>query len=278
MSGTGLFLFRMQRLPISFPAKSAPSTPVVDLARALGVHPFAVALATIGISVEADALVGDFGEELTWWVTNRLSDAQALCVRWEHGGAAGEAPAQWEQFSACMRALDCMAQLSRWAASPHDVPADIRRNVEPREVPLQGVANLPVAAALYAAGFVPVPEVFPATSDRGPVWAFPQNSTTYPALRLDSVIAAIQRPTESIIEPITLPGYPPEEHPFLYGLQCVLNLPGFAALQESARRAPRVGLRSKYSQRSAIVSADSIREGRKDTAAFRDRLHRHLTA
>lgn len=263
----------MQRLPISFPAKSAPSTPVVDLARDLGVHPFAVALATIGISVEADALVGDFGEELTWWVTSRLSDAQALCVRWEHGGAVGEAPAQWEQFSACMRALDCFAQLQRWAANPHDVPADIRRNVEPREVPLKGLSNLPVAAALYASGFVPIPEVFP-----GPVWGIPQNSTIYPALRLDAVVEAIQRATESIIEPITFPGYPPEEHPFLYGLQCVLNLPGFVALQESARKAPRVGLRSKYSQRSAIVSADSIREGRKETAAFRDRLHRHLSA
>ena len=177
-----------------------------------------------------------------------------------------------------MLALDCMAQLQRWAASPHDVPADIRRNVEPREVPLQGVANLPVAAAIYAAGFIPVPEVFPATSDRGPVWAFPQNSTIYPALRLDAVVAAVRRPTELIIEPITLPGYPPEEHPFLYGLQCVLNLPCFAILQESARKAPRVGLRSKYSHRSAIVSADSIREGRKETAAFRDRLHRHLSA
>ena len=268
----------MQRLPISFPAKSAPSTPVVDLARALGVHPFAVALATIGISVEADALVGDFGEELTWWVTSRLSDAQALCVRWEHGGAVGEAPAQWEQFAACMRALDCFAQLERWAGNPHDVPAEVGSNVQAREQPLRGVCHHHVAAALMAAGFLPMPSLYPAPGNLGPAWAFPQNSMIYPALRLDAVVEAIQRPAESIIEPITLPGYPPEEHPFLYGLQAVLNLPGFVALQESARKAPRVGLRSKYSQRSAIVSADSIREGRKETAAFRDRLHRHLSA
>jgi len=74
-----------------------------------------------------------------------------------------------------------------------------------------------------------------------------------------------------------LPGHAAEEHPFFYALQAVLNLQGFGEAQRLARKHPRVALKSKHSPASAIVSAEALREGRRDTAAFRDQLYAHLS-
>ena len=280
----------MHRLPISFPSKVAPSSPVVDLARSLQAHPYAVALATMGYRITTDALTGDFGSEVTWWVEDRQSDAQALCVRYDASGAVpllADPPAGWEFFCACMAGLSAYAALASWAVLQADPPSWEKRmsflwpttgaQIIRAEKPTSGIDSLPVAAALAACGFLPAPQLFSGPSGF-PAWGFPENSVTFPGLQLTPLMAAIQRPAEGIVEPIRLPGYPPEEHPFLYALQACLNMPGFLEARRAAEAAPRLAFRSKFSERSAIVSADTLREGRKDTAQFRDRLLRHLSS
>ncbi len=277
----------MQRLPLSTPGRNAPDTPLVRLSRQLGTHPYAVALATCGFRVTADALVGDFGEELTWWVEDRPSEGQDLCAAWEAGRPADPEKAPAVRFAACMAALCAYAALQHWTATGGSGPSWPQRGqfLEPGDsgpwavpfAPAAAVQDLAIAAALIAVGFYPVPQLIAGPGDR-PAVALPAESHTFPALTLQACVEAIQRPASGIVPPITLPGFPPEEHPFLYALQAVLNLPGFADLEKAAGKSPRVALRSRFSQRSAIVSAEAVREGRKDTAAFRDRLRRHLSA
>lgn len=274
----------MQRLPLSIPSRNAPDTPLVRLSRAIGTHPYAVALATCGWKVSADALVGDFGEEMTWWVEDRLTEAQTVCRGWEQGL---DVSSDSTRFAACMAALTARAAVQRWvdagtAAQHWEArgrflePADSACILPPPPAAFS-LRNLDAAAALIACGFTPLPTLMNGI-DGTPLVGLPEYSTTFRGLRLTDCIDALQRPADGIVAPITLPDYPPEEHPFLYALQAVLNLPGFAAVQKAAANAPRVALRSRYSQRSAIVPADAIREGRKDTAAFRDRLRTHLSA
>jgi hypothetical protein len=276
----------MQRLPLSTPGRNAPDTPLVRLSRQLGTHPYAVALATCGFRVTADALVGDFGEELTWWVEDRPSEAQDLCAAWEAGRPADPEKAPAVRFAACMAALCAYAALQHWTATGGSGPVWRQRGqfLEPgpgfpwpSSPGVAAVEDLPLAAAFVAVGFFPIPQLIQTPSGR-PAIPLPAESCTFPALTLQACAEAIQRPASGIVAPITLPGFPPEEHPFLYALQALMNLPGFADLQKAAGKAPRVALRSRFSQRSAIVSAEAVREGRKDTAAFRDRLRRHLSA
>lgn len=278
----------MQRLPLSIPSRNAPDTPLVRLSRSIGTHPYAVALATCGWQVSADALVGDFGEEMTWWVEDRLTEAQTICRGWEQGV---EYSSDFTRFAACMAALTARAAVQRWvnagtAAQHWEArgrflhPADFASTLSSLSVPplaAFSLRNLDAAAALIACGFTPLPTLINGI-DGTPLVGLPEYSTTFRGLRFTECIDALQRPADSIVAPITLPDYPPEEHPFLYALQALLNLPGFAAVQKAAANAPRVALRSRYSPRSAIVPADAIREGRKDTAAFRDRLRTHLSA
>lgn len=274
----------MQRLPLSIPSRNAPDTPLVRLSRAIGTHPYAVALATCGWKVSADALVGDFGEEMTWWVDDRFTEAQAICRGWEQGL---EVSSDCTRFAACMAALTARAAVQRWvdagtvaqhweARGRFLHPADSASFVQPPPA-VVAVKQLDAASALIACGFAPQPELI-STASGQPAIGLPEYSLTFRGLRIHDCIAALQRPAEGIAPPVMLPDYPPEEHPMLYALQALLNLPGFAAVQKAAANAPRVALRSRYSQRSAIVPADAIREGRKDTAAFRDRLRAHLSA
>lgn len=274
----------MQRLPLSIPSRNAPDTPLVRLSRAIGTHPYAVALATCGWRVTADALVGDFGEELTWWVEDRLTEAQTICRGWEQGL---EVSSDCTRFAACMAALTARAAVQQWVdAGNASLPWQFRgRFLEPAAGALVvnfppaviAITQLDAAAALIACGFAPQPELI-STASGQPAIGLPEYSLTFRGLRISECIKAMHRPADGIVAPISLPDYPPEEHPFLYALQALLNLPGFAAVQKAAANAPRVALRSRYSQRSAIVPADAIREGRKDTAAFRDRLRTHLSA
>lgn len=272
----------MQRLPLSIPSRNAPDTPLVRLSRSIGTHPYAVALATCGWQVSADALVGDFGEEMTWWVEDRLTEAQTICRGWEQGV---EYSSDFTRFAACMAALTARAAVQRWVDAGTAPQHWQRRGrfLEPAAAATFiaeaafSLRNLDAAAALIACGFTPLPTLINGI-DGTPLVGLSAYSTTFRGLRLTDCINALQRPADGIVAPITLPDYPPEEHPFLYALQALLNLPGFAAVQKAAANAPRVALRSRYSQRSAIVPADAIREGRKDTAAFRDRLRTHLSA
>lgn len=274
----------MQRLPLSIPGKNAPDTPLVRLSRQLGTHPYAVALATCGWRVAADALVGDFGDELTWWVEDRPSEAQKLCAEWEADRPYDSLAAT--HFAACMAGLRAFAALRHWIevggigpfwrqSGQFLVPASSGHR--PPVQAVAGVRDLPIAAALVAVGFLPIPQIV-SNPGEAPAIGLPAESTTFPWLTLNACVAALQRPENGVAAPITIPGFPPEEHPFLYALQAILNLPGFVAVQQTASKTPRVALRSRYSDRSAIVSADAIREGRRDTAAFRDRLRRHLSA
>jgi hypothetical protein len=185
-----------------------------------------------------------------------------------------------------MAALCAYAALQHWTATGGSGPVWRQRGqfLEPGDsgpwpsvAPAAGVQDLTIAAALVAVGFYPVPQLIAGPGDR-PAVGLPAESHTFPVLTLQACVEAIQRPASGIVAPITLPGFPPEEHPFLYALQALMNLPGFADLEKAAGKFPRVALRSRFSQRSAIVSAEAVREGRKDTAAFRDRLRRHLSA
>jgi hypothetical protein len=274
----------MQRLPLSIPSRNAPDTPLVRLSRAIGTHPYAVALATCGWKVSADALVGDFGDEMTWWVEDRLTEAQSICRGWEQGV---EYSSDYTRFAACMAALTARAAVQQWVQTGTAPlywqqrgrflePATSASFIEPPPARFS-IRNIDAAAALIACGFVPLPTLINGI-DGSPLVGLPEYSTTFRGLRITDCLDALHRPADSIVTPVMLPDYPPEEHPFLYALQALLNLPGFAAVQQAAAQSPRVALRSRYSQRSAIVPADAIREGRRDTAAFRDRLRTHLSA
>jgi hypothetical protein len=275
----------MNRLPLSLPGRNAPDTPLSRLARALGTHPYAVALSALGWKPQPCAYKREDGDDLTWFIDTDVPRAHDLLARWEMPADSPKFLLRTEPdspFAAAMCALENLVALTDWGITgqaPYfstggrflKVAFGNGTSAFPQHLPVKAFMGFQHAAAIVTCGFVPWPEL--GAHGEHPLIAFAADSVTFPALRIDDIERACQ---PAGLHPRELPGYPAEEHPFFYALQAVLNLPGFLAAQTSAHRHPRVVIKSKNSPASVIASADLLREGRRDTAAFRDAVSRHL--
>lgn len=278
----------MQRLPLSLPGPHAPDTALTGLCRALGTHPYAAALSALNFKPVPCAYHREDGDDLTWFVDHDVSRAHDLLTRYELPAESDKSLAATDPaspFLASMCAIECFAGLKAWQRTqtvPPFVPlgqffrpgnSSALASYWNGRQPVKAFASDLYAAAAIAVGFLP----WPVLGSHGgvPLFAFAAESASFPGL----TIADIERASapQERLTPRQLPGYATEEHPFFYALQALLNLAGFAEAQRLARKHPRVALKSRHSTASAIVSAEALREGRRDTAAFRDRLYAHLS-
>ena len=277
----------MQRLPLSLPGPHAPDTALTRLCRALGTHPYAAALSALGFKPVPCAYHREDGDDLTWFVDHDVGRAHDLLTRYELPAESEKSLASTDAaspFLAAMCAIECYAGLKAWQkthTTPQFAPlgqffrsgsSSVLAEYWNGRQPVKAFASDVYAAAAIAVGFLPWPEL--GTQGSLPLVAFASESASFRTLTIYD-IERISAPEWLAVR--QLPSYAPEEHPFFYGLQAVLNLEGFAEAQRLARKHPRVALKSKHSPASAIVSAEALREGRRDTAAFRDQLYAHLS-
>jgi hypothetical protein len=278
----------MNRLPLSLPAKHAPDTPLVRLCRALGTHPYAVVLSALGWKPVPHAYKREDGDDLTWFVDSEVGRAHDLLTRYELPAESPKALAVTDPnspFLAGMCALETYAALEEWGRSGAPPAfASSGRFYRPCGVlngggwagnmePVKAFLGLTHAASIIACGFRPWPQLG-AHGDQ-PLVAFARESATFPGLFIEDLERVCQQPAGGLALR-TLPGFPPEEHPFFYALQSVLALTGFQAAQELARKQPRVVIKSRNSPASVIATQEALREGNRSTAAFRDAVRRHL--
>lgn len=278
----------MHRLPLSLPGKHAPETPLTRLCRALGTHPYAVVLSTLGWKPIPHAYKREDGDDLTWFVDNEVGRAHDLLTRYELPAESPKALAETDPnspFLAGMCALDNYAALQQWGRSGTPPAfASCGHFYRPcgtlngtgwggETEPVKAFLGFTHAAAIAACGFRPWPQLG-AHGDQ-PLVAFARESATFPGLFIEDVERVCQQPA-GCLSLRQLPGFPPEEHPFFYALQSVLALASFQAAQELARRQPRVVIKSRNSPASVIATQEALREGNRSTAAFRDAVRRHL--
>lgn len=278
----------MNRLPLSLPSKNAPDTALVRLCRSLGTHPYAVVLSSMGWKPVPHAYKREDGDDLTWFVDSEVGRAHDTLTRYELPPASPKSLASADPrnpFLAGMCALENVRALQYWGATGLMTGLEHRGdflrpcsagNYAPWTDGMKAVTGFlgfTYAAAAIACGFIPYPQL--GTHGDLPVVAFAAESTTFPGLFIEDIERVCQQPADGLALR-TLAGFPPEEHPFFYALQSVLALAGFQAAQDLARKHPRVVIKSANSPASVIASQDALREGRKDTASFRDAVRRHL--
>lgn len=275
----------MNRLPLSLPSKHAPDTPLVRLCRALGTHPYAVVLSALGWKPVPHAYKRDEGDDLTWFIDSEVGRAHDILNRYERAPAESAKSLVTAEpsspFIAGMCALECLAALSTGQVPGFQRVGNFYRPCTvlqgegwPANVqPVKAFLGFTHAAAIAVCGFHPWPEL--AAHGDQPLVAFARESATFPGLFIEDIERVCLQPAGGLALR-ELPGFPQEEHPFFYALQSVLALAGFQAAQEVARKQPRVVIKSRNSPASVIATQAALREGRKDTAAFRDAVHRHL--
>lgn len=278
----------MHRIPLSLPSRHAPDTPLVRLCRALGTHPSAVVLSAMGWQPVPRAYKREEGDDLTWFIDDRVAPAHALLSRWELPADSPKSlPAAdpHSPFLAGMCALETAVALSQWGrtgAVPQFIRCGAFLRPAPGPVAAPAVMTGPAvksflgfthAAAVIACGFVPWPEL--GAHGDFPLVAFARESATFPGLFIEDLERVCRQPAGALALR-ELPGFAPEEHPFFYALQTMLALPGFQTAQEMARKQPRVVIRSKNSPASVIASQEALREGNKATQDFREAVRRHL--
>ena len=278
----------MNRLPLSLPSKNAPDTPLVRLCRTLGTHPYAVVLSALGWKPVPHAYKREEGDDLTWFVDHEVGRAHDLLTRYDLPAESAKSLATAEPnspFLAGMCALENANALCYWGATGlmsglERIGNFVRPCGNGNKLPWAGdmiavkaFQGFSYAAAIMACGFIPFPQLG-AHGDM-PLVAFARESATFPGLFIEDIERVCQQPAGGLALR-ELPGFPPEEHPFFYALQSVLAVAGFQAAQDLARQQPRVVIKSRNSPASVIATQEALREGRKDTAAFRDAVRRHL--
>lgn len=278
----------MKTFPIEFPDATAPASPLVRVARTLGVHPYAVALATLGWpavcrSYHRETSRGP-GLTNTWFIGShpeqpdlKLEAASKLIDLLPVTGEKALPAAH--PIHAAIAALANLAGIMDWMQRGGPVPGVTQRGeflvlsdtptVFPAAEPVEGGArDVAFLAAAITVGFVPFPALV-----NGAI-AFPATSRLRPELTLRDCAAALQ---PQAIALRSLPGAPPEEHAFFYALQAVRNVAPMLQAQAAAQKNPICEKQNPYVTQYRALVSNALLEGT-DALSRRVKaaLHTHL--
>jgi len=290
----------METLPLDTPPPGAPWHRASVI---LGHHIGATALLTCGwrgvpqVTLADQSATG--GRTVTWYIAGRpgvpdltQKKARQLILAARAPGPKGLAATHPQHpFFAALAALENLAALIHWQQTGGPFPALFRRWNSPflsmmSDAPdLQPVAvhqrsGFPVhdgdlAAALIACGFIPT--VAPGIGGR-PFLVFPIASLTLPDFQFQDAILAVERltaPSTGITAPLTLPGFPAEEHPFFYAFRACRNFVHHHQAIQKAAKDPIRFLKNPFnSQRTALVTASLT--GSRGSDTLRRELEKHL--
>lgn len=226
------------------------------------------------------------------------------------GGIAGhkgslEATNPCSPFLAALAAVENLAALVEWNARGGPVPVahrdtspggspflflqpDARRRKcsaplpwTAQAKPCGGITVATVAAAMIACGFVPLPE--PVTSDNGEAAiAFASGSATLPgftffdAVRAVNEVASQDAAAGTLRAPIVIPGFPPDEHPFLYALRAANNVGVLQGMASRAGANPVRNFVSRFNSKRTAFVTDSLLGAPANSGLVRE-LEKHLT-
>ena len=244
-----------------------------------GKHPInaAAALHTVGfpvsISVEKDT--GSQGKTTSrWYVSDRPKDAADIIA----GRVKSESMrGTLEKYQVCMLALAVRANLEVWFRSGSDW-YELTGQSKP-EFPMDYVMMRPSAFDFLAAAMVAGCELVsrPVDSTQGKMAAI--NKTGLHGVHIQSLMKAYEdannrrRGKSVVAAPIMLPGYPIEEHPFLYAVEALEQVKALREIEAATTKNPTCMFRGTGSGRgrSALVS-ESLLNGREQEI-----LEQHLT-
>ena len=249
-----------------------------------GKHPInaAAALHTVGfpvsISVEKDT--GSQGKTTSrWYVSDRPKDAADLIA----GRVKSESMrGTLEKYQVCMLALAIRANLEVWFRSGADwyeltgqempsMPTILGNHEFVRIKP----TSFDFMASAMIAGCILSPR--PVHSPDGTMAAM--SKTGSHGVHIQSLIKAYEdannrrRGKSVVAAPIMLPGYPIEEHPFLYAVEALEQVKALRTIEAATTKNPTCMFRGTGSGRgrSALVS-ESLLNGREQEI-----LEQHLT-
>ena len=281
----------------SFPLESPPpGKPWHRASATLGHHIAATALMTMGwrgvpkVTLEDRSRSG--GANVAWFMAPRtgvpgitIRAARSLVIQARTRGPNGLAAVKPDHpFLAAMAALENLAGLIKWMAAGGAMEATMLpqgryfslMSDAPETVPVrlnvpvmgEGLSDGSLAAALIACGF---PFNAVAGPDGQPMIFVGAASITFPGLTAADALRAAQQMREAygrpgLKQPLTLPGYPAEEHPFFYAYHAVLNYPHHRAACVAAAKDPDLFLRNPFArQRTAIITQSVLGDTRRDT-------------
>jgi len=299
----------METLPLDTPPPGAPWHRASVI---LGHHIGATALLTCGwrgvpqVTLADQSATG--GRTVTWYIAGRpgvpdltQKKARQLILAARAPGPKGLAATHPQHpFFAALAALENLAALIHWQQTGGPFPALFRRGNSPflsmmSDAPdLQPIAapaatgfavddgNL--AAALIACGFMPTVAINP---DGQPVLMVPPASLTLPEFKFEDAILAAEHLGDgaknrslyerisTITAPLTLPGFPTEEHPFFYAFRACRNFVHHHQAIQKAAQDPIRFLKNPFnSQRTALVTASLT--GSRGSDTLRRELEKHL--
>ncbi len=301
----------MNSFPIDFPAPDAPDTPVHRLARALGIHPYVVALGTLGWTIAPRAYHTETsrpGQSMshTWFVANSpagdrtrsIASASALLATLtaaDEMHLTRQNPAH--PLLAILAALHTLGTLAAWlrTGGPVPIPASQPERYgiyhhlpapgEPQQIsafqPLSvsafstALTDIHVIAAAIVCGFAIA--THPVTGPDGQTGLpVSQHSTTFPGL---TDLHIIHLPVLN-----ALPDSDPGEHPWHYALTACRNVPAMLQMQTARGKNPILHRASLYDPQRFSLVTHSILESADDpeTRRRRDAVHKavrkHLAA
>lgn len=292
----------MTTYPLDLPPADAPDTPVHRTARVLGLHPFVVALGTLGWPVtprvyhEETSRPG--GYTTTWFVgaaaqddTRSIRAASALT-------GSLTAPAEkaltvqspLHPMLAIMAALHSLAALQTWQQRGGPFPAVVHLPAEhgpyctlsasttlgtlqpwPHgQEPAIALTDLSVIAAAAAVGIRIQPMLVTSPSGQTGVPAS-GHSVTFPGLTIHALLAAAAG------APADLPDFPHGEHPFLYALTACRNVQPMLQIQQQRARNPILQRQNPHiPDRRTLVTASLLESSSPEAQILKKAIRKHL--
>lgn len=208
-------------------------------------------------------------------------DNLAALLQWQRDG--GALPAAYQIAPAGAAAPPAFLTLFTPAeALRARLPLEMRPWDRAAHLPVFAISDATVAAALIACGFIPCPDLVPTSA--GPAIGFGPASATLPVFNFQHIEGAIAEVNRADSLPpgtlnarvITLPGFPPDEHPFLYALRAARNVGHLNARAIRAAGDPIRQFVNRYqSKRTALVTDHLLGSDPKYTTLQRE-LDKHL--
>lgn len=280
----------MHSFPIDFPAPDAPDTPVHRLARALGIHPYVIALGTMGWTIAPRAYHTETSRpglsmSHTWFVadspagdpTRSIATASALLATLtarDELHLTRQNPAH--HLLAILAALHTLATLQAWhhtggpvpipASQPdrygiyHHLPATGEPHTpidQPTGITFRAaLTDLHAIAAAITCGFRIATHTVTGPDGQTGLPVSP-HSTTFPGLT-DHHLIAPGHPGPTIPLPDSAPG----EHPYQYALTACRNVPAMLHMQTARARNPILHRPGLYDPGRFSLVTHSLLEGK----------------
>lgn len=266
--------------------------PVQNLTTALALH-------TAGYPITPDEKFheADATRHRTWWVNARAAEAQGLVQSFHDPEPKQnlQSTDPTHPFLAARWGVEAFEVLTDWLSGRIPPPAVVRTagpllRLAPAATVPAGcdwqamvwsggmrpgirVDEVAYAAALIVCGFPCWPQIIPPGNGKGPGFAFPLESLTFPALT-QALLCQVVNEQRNGIRITPLPGYAMGEHPFDYAFQGALNVPHLESAAKPAAANPTVVIKGRSG--GAVLASMSLLSESNPRSEFRDEVQKFL--